>query len=63
MKDLVTLDIQYDSIFWSKINKQLQVEDWKQTVLFDTPVLKLDHAVIIDQVCLSTQQLKVKIFN
>lgn len=50
MEDLVTLDIQYDSIFWSKINRQLQVEDWKQTLLFDTPMLKIDHADINDQI-------------
>lgn len=50
LEDFVALDIQMNAIYWCKMNRNLQLEDWKETIIFNEPVYKLDHVMMHNKV-------------
>lgn len=46
----MTLDVSFEHVTIAKINRYLEVEEWRQIDLFDTYVQKLDHVLLYERV-------------
>ncbi|XP_063444316.1 transcription elongation factor, mitochondrial-like isoform X2 [Mytilus trossulus] len=50
LQSVVTLDVSFEHVTVAKINRYLEVEEWKQIDLFDTYVQKLDHVLLFERI-------------
>ncbi|XP_064594624.1 transcription elongation factor, mitochondrial-like isoform X2 [Liolophura sinensis] len=47
---IISLELQADRLSWVKMNRDLEVEQWRQSVLFDKPYPRFDHVIYLNQV-------------
>ncbi|CAC5362985.1 unnamed protein product [Mytilus coruscus] len=50
LQSVVTIDVSFEHVTVAKINRYLEVEEWRQIDLFDTYVQKLDHVLLFDRI-------------
>ncbi|VDI72585.1 transcription elongation factor, mitochondrial [Mytilus galloprovincialis] len=50
LQSVVTLDVSFEHVTVAKINRYLEVEEWRQIDLFDTYVQKLDHVLLYERI-------------
>lgn len=56
----MTLDVSFEHVTVAKINRYLEVEEWRQIDLFDTYVQKLDHVLLYERVSRKGLDISVK---
>ncbi|KAL5019158.1 hypothetical protein ScPMuIL_004880 [Solemya velum] len=57
VESVVAMDIQGDRVTWAKVSRDLHVDDWNQSLIFDRPFLRYDHVLFHNSVKKFLEQL------